>query len=87
MTHAPCRLHACSDYCVMDVCANCGLLISTLTVPAAASSGTHGASVGGGRGGSARVCRLCDSGAAASPAALRRLALLHSFWGLAAGPS
>ena len=32
-----CRLHSCSDYHVLDVCANCGLLISTLNVPQAAS--------------------------------------------------
>lgn len=27
------RLHSCSDYHVMDVCASCGLLVSTLVVP------------------------------------------------------
>lgn len=34
---SPCSLHSCSDYHVMDVCANCGLLISTLNVPQAAA--------------------------------------------------
>jgi hypothetical protein len=38
---APLRLHSCSDYHVMDVCANCGLLISTVNIPQAASGGGH----------------------------------------------
>lgn len=33
----PPRLHSCSDYHVMEVCANCGLLISTVNVPQAAA--------------------------------------------------
>ncbi|KAL4859361.1 DNA-directed RNA polymerase I subunit 2 [Chlorella vulgaris] len=57
------RLHSCSDYHVMDVCANCGLLISTVNIPQAASDvmgvrATSGDS--GGRG--MTVCRLCESG-------------------------
>lgn len=58
------RLHACSDYHVMDVCANCGLLVSTLTVPHAAS-GTAGvqATRGEGVGGKGAVtCRMCSTG-------------------------
>lgn len=59
----PCRLHACSDYHVMDVCSNCGLLISTVHLPYAASDATGvrstmtaGASTG------TVMCRLCESG-------------------------
>lgn len=64
------RLHSCSDYHVMDVCANCGLLISTLTVPHAAADSagaraTTDLAAAGGVGRAARgtvTCRLCDSG-------------------------
>ena len=60
------RLHACSDYHVMDVCANCGLLVSTLTVPHAASdtagvAATRAADAGAATKG-AVTCRLCDTG-------------------------
>ena len=39
------RLHACSDYHVMDVCSKCGSLIAPLNMPHAAASVTQ---VGGG---------------------------------------
>ncbi|KAL4534291.1 hypothetical protein Ndes2437B_g03575 [Nannochloris sp. 'desiccata'] len=60
------RLHACSDYHVMDVCANCGLLVSTVTVPHAASDttgyhATRGTDTGGGTRGTV-MCKLCDTG-------------------------
>jgi len=58
------RLHACSDYHVMDVCANCGLLVSTLTVPHAASDTAGVAATRGDVAASKGTvtCRLCDSG-------------------------
>lgn len=58
------RLHACSDYHVMDVCANCGLLISTLTVPHAASdtTGVHATRGDGAASKGVVVCKLCGSG-------------------------
>jgi DNA-directed RNA polymerase I subunit RPA2 len=57
------RLHACSDYHVMDVCANCGLLVSTITVPFTASDTTAtgvAADAAGAKG--AVACRLCGTG-------------------------
>lgn len=60
-THA--RLHACSDYHVIDVCANCGLLISTLNVPHAASDVASARATTGDFGSKGTVtCRLCDTG-------------------------
>ena len=61
------RLHACSDYHVMDVCANCGLLVSTLTVPHAASDtigyhATRGTDTGGVGARGTVMCKLCDTG-------------------------
>ncbi len=58
------RLHACSDYAVMDVCAGCGLLVSTLHVPhAAGGAGGAAAARGEGAGGRGAVtCRLCATG-------------------------
>lgn len=57
------RLHACSDYHVVDVCANCGLLVSTQTVPYAASDTAGFAATRGDGGGRGHVtCRLCDTG-------------------------
>lgn len=57
------RLHSCSDYTVMDVCANCGLLISTVNVPQAASDVTGVRATSGEKGGrGSTTCRLCDSG-------------------------
>jgi hypothetical protein len=49
----------------MDVCANCGLLISTVNVPHAAAD-TTGVRATSGDGGSrgVTVCRLCETGAA-----------------------
>ena len=57
------RLHSCSDYHVMDVCANCGLLVSTLTVPHAASdtAGFHATRGVDGTAGQV-TCRLCETG-------------------------
>ena len=58
------RLHVCSDYHVTDVCANCGLLVSTLVVPHAVSD-TAGVAATRQDGLSGRgnvVCRLCGTG-------------------------
>lgn len=58
------RLHACSDYHVMDVCANCGLLVSTMLVPHA-SSRTTGTAVSANDAHASRgqvTCMLCQSG-------------------------
>ena len=54
----------------MDVCANCGLLISTLNVPHAASdaAGARAAAADFGPRGHV-TCRLCDTGARAGAAA------------------
>ena len=60
-----CRLHACSDYHVMDVCANCGLLISTVNVPHTASD-TAARAISSELGSQASTtCRLCSTGAPA----------------------
>ena len=60
------RLHSCSDYHVMDVCANCGLLVSTVTVPHAASDTTGFHATRSNDAGAATrgnvMCRLCDTG-------------------------
>lgn len=51
LTHPPTRsLHSCSDYTVMDVCANCGLLISTVNVPQAAAGAGWADHIAGTRG-------------------------------------
>ncbi|PSC76790.1 DNA-directed RNA polymerase I subunit 2 isoform X1 [Micractinium conductrix] len=56
------RLHSCSDYTVMDVCANCGLLVSTVNVPQAASDVTGVRATSGEKGGRGTpTCRLCES--------------------------
>lgn len=56
------RLHACSDYSVMDVCAQCGSLLAPLNMPHAAAGATqvrHNGVVGAwGRG------SRCDTGRA-----------------------
>lgn len=58
------RLHSCSDYHVMDVCANCGLLVSTLTVPHAASdtTGYHATRTDSSATTGTVTCRLCETG-------------------------
>jgi len=65
------RLHACSDYSVLDACGRCGSLLgASLEWPPAAAGGALGAaaatfgSVGGGGGGGKVVCRLCGAGGA-----------------------
>lgn len=54
------RLHSCSDYSVCDVCTNCGLTFSTMSLPSAATE------LGAARSGSdalrsAVVCRVCET--------------------------
>lgn len=56
------RLHACSDYHVMDVCANCGLLVSTLVVPPAGSGEAVQATRTQASKGNVN-CTLCGTGA------------------------
>jgi DNA-directed RNA polymerase I subunit RPA2 len=58
------RLHSCSDYHVMDVCANCGLLVSTANLPVAAAgaTGVRATSAFGGAPRGVTICRLCDTG-------------------------
>lgn len=59
------RLHACSDYSVMDVCSCCGsLLAPTRVPPPVAASVLPAATLGdtsGRSGGAAIYCRLCDT--------------------------
>ncbi|GAX83529.1 hypothetical protein CEUSTIGMA_g10954.t1 [Chlamydomonas eustigma] len=57
------RLHSCSDYHVMDVCAKCGSLVAPLNMPHAAASVTQGMMIASdGRSGTARViCPVCDN--------------------------
>ena len=56
------RLHACSDYHVSDVCAKCGLLISTQNVPHTASTahGVHATRTDTTNRGRV-ICRLCGT--------------------------
>ena len=56
------RLHSCSDYHVMDVCGNCGLLVSTLHVPHAATDTTGGRATADPAARGMVECRLCETG-------------------------
>lgn len=74
------RLHACSDYHVMDVCTSCGSIVAPLNRPHAASDATQGflmASLDGNRPGAAGkvVCPLCDG----SSRHIQRVALPYVF--------
>lgn len=65
------RLHACSDYSVMDVCAQCGSLLAPLNMPHAAAGATQvrAAMPGSGMrgcGGFEGVCAQCGSAQHAS---------------------
>jgi DNA-directed RNA polymerase I subunit RPA2 len=57
------RLHSCSDYHVLDVCASCGSLLAPLTKPHAAASALSGAAAAAGRHADAGrvVCPVCDN--------------------------
>mmetsp|Transcript_29470 Transcript_29470/g.65271 ORF Transcript_29470/g.65271 Transcript_29470/m.65271 type:complete len:527 (+) Transcript_29470:3-1583(+) len=58
------RLHACSDYHVMDVCAKCGSIVAPYNRPPAASGVTQGMMMAGleGRGSAGRVvCPMCSN--------------------------
>jgi DNA-directed RNA polymerase I subunit RPA2 len=81
------RLHTCSDYAVMDVCARCGSLLAPLTRPhaaasaatiafgAAAAAGAAMGAGGGGRVGGTVVCPACDN----SSAGIHRVAMPYVF--------
>ena len=58
------RLHSCSDYHVTDVCSQCGLLVSTMTVPhaATAASGVYATNLDSNSGKGNVTCNLCGSG-------------------------
>jgi len=58
------RLHSCSDYYVTDVCSQCGLLISTMTVPhaATAASGVYATKIDSNTSKGSVTCSLCESG-------------------------
>lgn len=55
------RLHACSDYAVMDVCTSCGSILSPMNQPQAVSGLPLGArDMVKGVSGTKVVCRLCE---------------------------
>ncbi len=76
------RLHACSDYHVMDVCGRCGSLISPIMRPHAAGSAigaAHAAAQAANEVGRV-VCPVCDN----SGRHIERVALPYVFKYLAA---
>jgi len=58
------RLHACSDYYTTDVCSACGLMVSAVTQPHAASAaaGVKATRLDGSSSKLPVICRLCNSG-------------------------
>lgn len=55
------RLHSCSDYSVCDVCTQCGLTFSTMSVPLTASDVVSLKSAGGDAYKNTVFCRVCES--------------------------
>jgi DNA-directed RNA polymerase I subunit RPA2 len=75
------RLHACSDYSVMDVCTRCGSVLSPMTKPQAVAGLPPGAREGvKGMAGGKVVCKLCEG----SSKYVDRVALPYVFKYLAA---
>ena len=75
------RLHACSDYTVMDVCTRCGSVLSPMTKPQAVAGLPPGAREGvKGMVGGKVVCKLCEG----SSKYVDRVALPYVFKYLAA---
>lgn len=70
------RLHACSDYHVLDVCTKCGSILAPLTKPQAVMGLSQGLMAGiQGPAAGKVVCRLCEG----SSKSIERVAMPYVF--------